>query len=46
MTKMDIMYLLGVASGIAFTYCYQLVAQHQRRKQRDRDRKAARAWKI
>lgn len=41
MTKMDIMYLIGVASGIAFAYFYDLVAQRQRRKRRDRDRREA-----
>lgn len=46
MTKMDTMYFAGVVSGIAIAYCYDLIARHQRRKQRQRRQQAARAWKM
>lgn len=46
MNEMDKMFLLVIAVGIAIAFLYDQVARHQRRKRRDRDRRAARAWKI
>jgi len=46
MTKMDTMFFFGIAVGIAIAFLYDLVAKHQRKKQQQRHRRAARAWKI
>lgn len=37
----DTFYLLGLASGVALSFFYDLVRRHQRRKRRERQRRQA-----
>ncbi|HRI58353.1 MAG TPA: hypothetical protein PK228_01475 [Saprospiraceae bacterium] len=39
-------FILGILAGIAFYFLLDVVRDHQRRKQRARQQKAARAWKM